>query len=339
MVRDITVRHAGSDQIKSDFRGKDIVSLDQFDIESLALLFQVVPRMRAIAINSRPSDILSGILASLIFYEPSTRTRCSFEAAINQLGGRAMVIENPQQFSSFAKGESLEDAICTYEAYCDLIVLRHREDGAALRAANVATRVPVFNAGDGTREHPTQALLDLFTVYEQHERLDGLTGLFVGDIKHGRTVHSLLKGLSLFPRNTAYLMSPTELALDFDHLKELQRLGLTIKAIEDQNRMPNHCDFIYCTRIQKERMSLEVYDRVKDNFIITSVFMRHFSDPKMILMHPLPRVNEIHTEVDADPRAVYLTSQIRNGMYVRMALAALVFDQIPKEWEIPGLPE
>ena len=190
--------------------------------------------MSEIAYNAQPCNYLLGNIATLLFYEPSSRTRGSFDAATKQLGGQTIVVENPQQFSSVAKGESFGDTIKTFEAYCDIIVLRHPEVGSALKAARAAQFVPIINAGDGIGEHPTQALLDLYTIYEKIGTLSGIKGLFVGDIKNGRTVHSLLKGLSLYKNNTVYLLSPEQLKLQRPLFEQLTGSGLfsVLRAIE-----------------------------------------------------------------------------------------------------------
>ena len=315
--------------LKEQFLGKDILSLDKFDIPSLLKLFSTTDHMKFLASNSIPSDILKGTITTLLFYEPSSRTFGSFAAAIKRLGGATVDIVNPQQNSSVAKGETLEDTIRTFEAYSDLIVIRHPEKGAAQKAADAAFFIPIINAGDGVGEHPTQALLDLYTIYEKFGGLDNLTGLFVGDLLNGRTVHSLLKGLSLFKGNTVYLLSPQLLKLTPSAIRDLERHGLNIKEIRSEKEIPTKTDFWYWTRVQKERFTdVAAYEKVKKTFIITPELLKKYAGQKMIIMHPLPRVGEIDTRVDADPRAVYLRSQVSNGMYIRMALVSLVLGKI-----------
>lgn len=316
------------EKIKGNFKGKDIVALGQFDRGSLEKLFKATAKMRKIALNARPSRILGGNIVVLLFYEPSSRTRGSFDAAIKQLGGQTVVVENPQQFSSVAKGETFEDTIRTFEAYSDAIVLRHPVTGSARRAAEVARHVPIINAGDGIGEHPTQACLDLYTIWEHTGRLSGLKGLVAGDVLNGRTVHSLIEGLSLYKDNQLYLLSPEELRLSKDDLARF-RQKVRIVEIEDVRQIPKDCDFWYWTRVQKERFeNEEAYKKVNNKFVVTKEFLGEHGNTHMILMHPLPRVGEIVEEVDGDPRAVYLRSQIRNGMYVRMALLGLVLGRI-----------
>jgi aspartate carbamoyltransferase catalytic subunit len=319
-------------KIDGNFRGADILSLEQFDPTSIGKLFNVTSKMSKIAYNAQPCNYLVGNIATLLFYEPSTRTRGSFDAATKQLGGQTIVVENPQQFSSVAKGESFGDTIKTFEAYCDVIVLRHPEVGSAMRAAKAAEAVPIINAGDGIGEHPTQALLDLYTIFEKIGTLSGIKGLFAGDIKNGRTVHSLLKGLSLYKNNTVYLLSPEQLKLQRPLFEQLTKAGLKIIEITSENDIDKECNFWYWTRVQKERFEdKEEYERIKHSFIATPQLMQEHGNKNMILMHPLPRVGEITEDVDKDPRAVYLRNQIRNGMYVRMALLGLVLGKIDPE--------
>jgi aspartate carbamoyltransferase len=318
------------EELKGDFEGKHIISFDQFDPQSLEILFALARQMRDIAQTAQPCRLLEGNLVTLLFYEPSSRTMASFDGAVKQLGGNTIVVTNPQQFSSVAKGETFVDTIRTFEAYCDAIVLRHPETGSAKKAANVAKHVPVINAGDCIGEHPTQALLDLFTILEHAETLAGLKGLVAGDLLNGRTVHSLLKGLALYPGNTIYLLAPHELRLSPTDSSLLEKKGVKFVEIASPEEIPADCNFWYWTRVQKERFpDLASYEQLNNRFVVTqSMFDRYASD-RTILMHPLPRVGEIEEAVDEDPRAVYLRSQIRNGMYVRMALLSLVLGKAP----------
>jgi aspartate carbamoyltransferase catalytic subunit len=312
--------------INGNFTGKDIVSLDQFSTEDLHVLFLLANEMKRIAVNKEPSNILAGHIISLLFFEPSSRTFGSFAAAVKRLGGQTLDIQNPETVSSVSKGETFEDTIRTFEAYSNAIVLRHKVAGSAKLAAETATTVPVINAGDGNNEHPTQTLLDLYTMYEQFGRLNNLTGLFAGDPLNSRTIHSLLRGLSLFANNTVYLLSPEQLRLTRSDFIYWSSRGLRIIEITCEKEIPANCDFWYWTRIQRERFAtIEEYnDVVKDKFVVTPQLLHTHARKDMILMDPLPRVGTIDTEVDADERAVYLRSQIRNGLYTRMALLALL---------------
>ena len=281
--------------------------------------------MKRLAKNAMPSNILKGNLVTLLFYEPSSRTRGSFDAAVKQLGGNTIVVENPQQFSSVSKGETLEDTIQVFESYTDAIVIRHPDSGTAEKAAKSAKFVPIINAGDGVGEHPTQALLDMYTIHEHTGRLDNLIGVAGGDIKNGRTIHSLMRGLSIFKNNTIYLLSPTILKLSKKELAEYRKRGLTIHEIQSMDEIPKTANFWYWTRVQKERFKNPVeYKKVNNMFVVTKDNFQKLAGKKTILMHPLPRVGEITTDVDNDNRAVYLKTQVRNGMYIRMALIALV---------------
>ncbi len=322
---------SGPEKINGNFRGKDILSMDQFDTRSLNLLFDVTRNMREIAVNAEPCDVLKGKQAVLLFYEPSSRTRGSFDAAMKQLGGQTIVIEDPQHFSSVAKGETLEDTIRTFEAYSDLIVLRHDKTGSLQKAADIAESVPLVNAGDGGQgEHPTQGLLDLYTINQHTERLDNLTGVIAGDLLMGRTVKSLIRGLALYPGNRLFLLSPEKIRLPREDFEEFSRRGVELTEIDNTEDIPPDTDFWYWTRVQKERYldNLEEYEEVKNRFVVNQELLDRYAGEKTILMHPLPRVGEITEEVDKDKRAVYLESQIRNGMYVRMALLSLVLGKI-----------
>lgn len=316
-------------KINGNFNGKDIISLDQFAPHDLTILFKHTKKMKTIAVNAKPSTLLKGNIVTLLFYEPSSRTYGSFGAAIKQLGGQTIDILNPQQFSSVSKGETFEDTIRVFEAYCDAIVIRDKTVGQAKRAAEAASFVPVINAGDGIGEHPTQALLDMFTIFEKHKRLNKLTGVLAGDLLNGRTVHSLIRGLSLYPGNKLYLLSPKELKLAKEDLEEFKKRKIEIIEIFSEKDMPKNADFWYWTRVQKERFANEkAYDKVKNTFILTKQLVDEYAGKNTIFMHPLPRVGEITTEIDDDPRAQYLRSEIRNGMYIRMALIALVLGKI-----------
>lgn len=320
---------AEAERINGNFKGKDILSLSQFDPKSIQKLFTLTSSMADIGKNAKPSDILKGNIATLLFYEPSSRTFGSFSAAIKQLSGQTIDILDPMHFSSVAKGETLEDTIRVFEAYCDVIVMRHPETGSAAKAAQAASFVPIINAGDGIGEHPTQALLDLYTIYEKFGRLENLTGVFAGDILNGRTVHSLLLGLTQYKGNTFYLLSPEELKLSREDFTFYKKTGLNLIEITSEKDMPKNADFWYWTRVQKERFKdLATYEKVKNRFIVTNKLLAERGNTDMILMHPLPRVGEILPEVDADPRSVYLRSEIRNGMYIRMALIALILGKI-----------
>lgn len=317
-------------KIDGDFRGKDIVSFDQFSPHDLRILFALTGDMKRIAVNGTSSHLLAGMLVSLLFFEPSSRTFGSFAAAVKRLGGQTIEIQNPASVSSVSKGESFEDTIRVFEAYSNALVLRHPLAGSAKVAAETARAVPVINAGDGSNEHPTQTLLDLYTLYERFGRLDHLVGLLAGDPLNSRTLHSLMRGLSLFENNTVYLLSPRQLQLSRDEFRYLNARGLNIIEITSERDIPRGCHFWYWTRVQKERFaSVEEYHAaMQDSFVVTPALLDRYASHDMILMDPLPRVNSVDPAVDGDERAVYLRSQIRNGLYTRMALLALVLGKV-----------
>ncbi|HKV89017.1 MAG TPA: aspartate carbamoyltransferase [Candidatus Dormibacteraeota bacterium] len=261
---------------------------------------------------------LAGQVMAALFYEPSTRTRLSFEAAMLRLGGQAMGTDNAREFSSAAKGETLEDTIRIVSGYADVIVLRHNEEGAARRAAAVST-VPIINAGDGPGQHPTQALLDLYTIRDELNRIDGIRIAMVGDLANGRTVRSLTYLLSKFRDIKVWFVAPPAVAMRPDLKTHLDEHHVPWVETEDLDSVLPEVDVVYQTRIQKERFAdPETYNAVRGVYRIDRRalgLMRKYA----IVMHPLPRVDEIDPEVDSDPRAAYFR-QARNGLQVRMAL-------------------
>lgn len=316
----------GVGKIDGDFTGKNIVSLDQFTAEDLRRLFLLIGDMKRIVLHNESSRVLAGMLVSLLFFEPSSRTFGSFAAAVKRLGGQTIEVQNPETVSSVSKGESFEDTIRVFGAYVDAIVLRHPLAGAAHRAALISEGVPIVNAGDGNNEHPTQTLLDLYTLYEKFGRLDHLKGLLVGDALNSRTIHSLLRGLSLFPANTIYILAPAPLRLRQEDRAYFVSRGVEVIEIASEREIPRDCQFWYWTRIQKERLASEaMYQGIAEtNLVATPCLLQEYAGKDTILMDPLPRVNSVDPAVDADERAVYLRSQIRNGVYTRMALLALI---------------
>jgi aspartate carbamoyltransferase catalytic subunit len=283
-----------------------------------ALIEQLLERAAAFEEASDIEARLPGQLLANVFYEPSTRTRFSFEAAMHRLGGQVLSAENATRASSAAKGESLEDAIRVISGYAQGIVLRHPEVGAADRAAQVAT-VPVINAGDGTGHHPTQALLDLYTMKKELGRLDHLRVGLAGDLRNGRTVRSLALLLSRFPGNELVLISPPALRMGEDVVGLLHQAQQGVRETEDLVGAIAGLDVLYQTRIQTERFeSSEEYERHRGVYVVTLEVMRRLPE-HAILMHPLPRLDEIDPLVDADPRAAYFR-QARNGLWARMAV-------------------
>lgn len=306
--------------LRSSFYGRDIVSVKQFARDDLDYLFRTADEMRGIARRVGTTDLLKGYVLANLFYEPSTRTSSSFIAAMARLGGAVIPIHGVQ-YSSVSKGESLPDTIRTLECYADVIVLRHPEVGASEVAARYANK-PVISAGDGVGEHPTQGLLDLYTIYSELGRIDGLHIAMVGDLKNGRTVHSLARLLRLYDTRLTFV-SPDILRLPRAVADELVASGRPIQEIERVEDVIADADVLYVTRVQKERFAdLRQYEAVRDYYEITPETMAR-AKKKMALMHPLPRVGEIHYDVDDDPRAAYFR-QMQNGLYIRMALLAAV---------------
>ncbi|MBF8282636.1 MAG: pyrB [Anaerolineales bacterium] len=300
--------------------GQHILSVAQFARADLEYIFAVAEDMRTMVERVGTFDLLKGKILANLFYEPSTRTSSSFTAAMERLGGSVIPI-NEVRYSSVAKGESLPDTVRTLECYADVIVLRHPETGSAAIAAQYA-RKPIINAGDGIGEHPTQALLDLFTLREELGTIDGLTVTMLGDLKYGRTVHSLAKLLSLFNVKVHYV-SPDILRMPADLMAQLAEKGLPQAEHSTLDGVLPETDVLYVTRVQKERFeNLDEYESVKNAYIISPETMA-CAKPKMALMHPLPRVGEISPGVDSDPRAAYFR-QMEYGLYVRMALLAMV---------------
>lgn len=311
-------------KINGSFAGKDIVSLDQFSSSDIKKVISLAKKLKPLREKSKPSKILAGKIITLLFYEPSSRTFSSFASAAQQLGAGIIPIQDAKTASSVYKGETLPDTIHTLESYSDVIVIRHPQNGSAQEAATAGS-VPIINAGDGTNEHPTQTLLDLYTIFEHTKKLDNLTGLLSGDMLNGRTVKSLIRALALFKGNTLYLLSPEKLKLSREEFKDLGKRGVKLIEITKESEIPKNADFWYWTRVQKERFTNEKdYVAVKNKFILTPEVVKNYAGKKTIFMHPLPRVGEIETSVDKDPRAVYLSEQMRNGVYIRMALLALV---------------
>jgi len=302
------------------FYGKDILSVSQFPRDRLEYVFAVAKEMRALVERIGTFDLLKGKILANLFYEPSTRTSSSFFAAMERLGGSVIPI-NEVRFSSVTKGESLEDTVRTLECYADVIVLRHYEVGAAAAAAAVAEK-PVINAGDGVGEHPTQALLDLFTIVQELRRVDGLTVTLLGDLRYGRTVHSLARLLSPFDVRIHYV-SPELLRMPPALVEEVGTHGIPQTEHTDLDEVLPGTDVLYVTRVQKERFEDPAdYEAVAGSYVIDRRTMERAKE-RMIVMHPLPRVKEIAREVDRDPRAAYFR-QMAYGLFVRMALLAMV---------------
>jgi len=308
------------DQRTAPWYGKDIISVKQFSRSDLEYIFAVAHEMRVMVERVGTFDLLKGKILASIFYEPSTRTSSSFVAAMQRLGGSVINISEVR-YSSVAKGESLPDTIRTLECYADVVVIRHPELGSAAKAAEAAHK-PVINAGDGVGEHPTQALLDAFTIHEELGRMDDLTVTMLGDLKYGRTVHSLSRLMALYNARLHYV-SPDILRMPPEIIAELEAKGVRQTEHATLDKALPETDVLYVTRVQQERFESEqVYNSVKSAFVVDKKIMAG-AKKDMIVMHPLPRVTEISPDFDADPRAAYFR-QMEFGLYVRMALLAMV---------------
>lgn len=303
------------------FRGKDILTAEQFSQEEVWLILNTAERLGDEMKEKKSLDLLRGYLLATLFFEPSTRTRLSFEAAMHRLGGEVISVAQAKTASSAAKGESLTDTARTVEQYCDLIVIRHPQIGSAQEVAQAAS-IPVINAGDGAGQHPTQALLDIYTIWKEYGRLENLTVALVGDLKHGRTVHSLSTLLALFDVRLIFVSPPT-LAMPVEITQRLRARGVEIAESEDLAAAALESDVLYVTRIQRERFEDPTeYEGLKGSYVVDTSLVQGFGE-RTVVMHPLPRVDEISPEVDSYPGAAYFR-QVRNGLYIRMALLSLV---------------
>jgi aspartate carbamoyltransferase catalytic subunit len=298
---------------------KHVVESQQFTVPLLMELFARSRGMERVVARGGSLDYQNRIMATL-FYEPSTRTRFSFEAAMHRLGGRVLSTEHARTFSSEMEGEQVEDSIRIIGSYCDVIVIRHHEAGGAQRAAQVSP-VPVINAGDGAGgQHPTQALLDLYTIYRERS-LDGLSIAFIGELDRGRTVRSLAYLLAKFERVKIFFVSPPELQMKPDILEYLDEHGVRYELASEIDKVIREVDVVYQTRIRPERMTdIQVLKR----YAIDAAVLERMK-PDAIILHPLPRTVELDKAVDDDPRALYFRQAV-NGLYVRMALLTMLLE-------------
>ena len=292
---------------------KDIISIRDLSKEEIIHILNCAKDIE----DNPNSELLKGRVVSTLFFEPSTRTRLSFWSAAQRLGAQVLGFDSPDGTSA-KKGETLSDTIRMAASYSDVIVMRHPNDGAARLAAEIAP-VPVINAGDGTNQHPSQTLLDLYTIQKEFGKLESHTIAFVGDLKYGRTVHSLVKALTHFGAKM-YFVAPETLQMPKYILEDLDSLGIEYTLLNDYREIMGEIDVFYMTRIQRERFpDDEEYEKVKGVYILNKEDVVGKAKEEMIILHPLPRVNEIAVEVDDDPRAAYF-AQAQYGVYVRMAL-------------------
>jgi aspartate carbamoyltransferase catalytic subunit len=304
----------------SEFRGRDILSIRDFSRADIQLVLRAAKKMVPVALGERRSRSLEGKILATLFYEPSTRTRLSFESAMARLGGRIVGFSGPEG-TSVQKGETLADTVRMVEAYGDAIVLRHPHEGAARLAAEF-TEKPVINAGDGAGQHPTQTLLDLYTIWDEKGAIEGQNVVLVGDLRYGRTVHSLTYALAELGAHLTFVSPPT-LEMPREILEHVKERGLSFRMAHKLHEVIRDADVLYVTRIQKERFpDPQEYEAVMGSYRIDADLLR---DAKrgLIIMHPLPRVMEIAPEVDRTKHAVYF-KQAFNGVPVRMALLDLI---------------
>ena len=293
-------------------KNRSLVSIDDFTSDEVLKILDLAAEFE----KNPVSRLLEGKVIATLFFEPSTRTRLSFESAINRLGGKIVGFSEAGA-TSLAKGESLHDTIKMVSSYSDLIVMRHPIEGSARYASEIAS-VPVINAGDGTNQHPTQTMLDLYSIRKTQGTLNNLNVFMVGDLKYGRTVHSLMMAMSRW--NTTFnFISPEELKMPEEFKIYLENLGLKYYEHLDFTDIISRADIIYMTRVQRERFSDPIeYEKVKNVYVLKNSMLAN-TKPNMRILHPLPRVNEIHTDVDSNPKAYYF-EQALNGVYTRQAI-------------------
>ena len=305
----------------SNLKGKDILHANQFSKKDIDAIIKNASYFEKELKRRGSLNLLKGKILATLFFEPSTRTRLSFETAMQRLGGGVISVASAES-SSAAKGETVADTSRTVAQYADAIVIRHPRLGSAKEAAD-AVSIPVINAGDGAGQHPTQALLDIYTIYKELGSLRNLTVAMVGDLKYGRTVHALAELLSLFQARL-YFVSPDLLRMPDEITSSLKEKGIEVIETDDMFKAASESSLIYMTRIQKERFGdLSEYERVKGSYIINRAFLDRLKK-KVTILHPLPRIDEISTDVDEYSGAAYFR-QMRNGVFVRMTLLSMIF--------------
>lgn len=298
---------------------RDLISINDFSKDEYLKIMQLAADFEA----NPNQELLKGKVIATLFFEPSTRTRLSFETAISRLGGRIIGFADPDSTSA-TKGETLHDTIKMVSNYADLIVMRHPLEGAARYAAEVSP-VPVINAGDGSNQHPTQTLLDMYSILKTQGTLDNLNIFMVGDLKYGRTVHSLLMAMSEFENPIFNFIAPTVLEMPDEYKLFLREKGIKYYEHKEFNDIVSAADIIYMTRVQKERFSDPIeYEQVKNVYILRNAMLEK-TKPTVKVLHPLPRVNEIHTDVDSNEKAYYF-DQARNGVFTREAIISYIMN-------------
>ncbi len=303
-----------------DFHNRDVISIRDFSKDELLHILKITQKIE----SEKFPDLLKGKVMASAFFEPSTRTRLSFEAAMHRLGGSVIGFSEPTT-TSLEKGETLSDTIKIIDGYCDILVMRHPEAGSVHNAAEIANN-PVINAGDGANEHPTQTFVDLYTILKAHGTIENLNIGFLGDLKYGRTVHSLAYALSHF-KNKLYFISNKSLRMPEEYLKELASSNVTFVEEEDLSKVSKELDILYVTRIQKERfLDANEYEQAKKSYLLDKTLLKS-AKPTLKILHPLPRVDEIDPSLDKEPQSIYF-EQARNGVPVRMALLGLLLGKL-----------
>lgn len=301
---------------------KNIISIKNFTKNQILEILEKAKNLKEFP----KTNLIENKIVATLFFEPSTRTRLSFTSASFKIGGKVLGFDSPDA-TSLKKGESLRDTIKVIEGYSDVIIMRHLRDGAAKFASDIST-VPIINAGDGSNEHPSQTLLDLYTIKDKFENIDNLTTAFIGDLKYGRTVHSLTEALSKFSGQKFYFIAPKEIQIPLEIQKELDSKKIPYELLSDYKKILKKVDVLYMTRIQKERFEdSNLYEKVKNSFEISKKTILGNCKETMIILHPLPRVNEISIDLDDTKHALYF-QQAKNGVQVREAMIGISLDKI-----------
>lgn len=313
------------EKINCKFSGKDILDASQFSSKDIEIVFKTADEMKKLVTSKGGSKILKHKVMAPLFFEPSSRTFSSFSAGMLRLDGDVIPLPN-MGTTSVVKGESFEDTIKVFSSYSDILVIRHPEKGSVAKAAEI-TDLPVINAGDGISEHPTQGLYDLYTINETLGKTNNLNIVFFGELGRYRPVNSLAKLASLYPNNKISFVSPDEGKISSDLREYLNSKKAKFSEHSNIENVIGDADILYVTRVKKEFMSEELYKKIQGKYVVDRKTLAKMKKKSMI-MHALPRIDEISVEIDPDPRAVYLRSQVKNGMYVRMALLALVLGKV-----------
>ncbi|OGG26818.1 aspartate carbamoyltransferase [Candidatus Gottesmanbacteria bacterium RIFCSPLOWO2_01_FULL_39_12b] len=311
--------------MKNDFFGKDVISVNDYSREDLELLFSRTNEMKKLVEERGGDERLKRKMMAALFYEPSSRTFSSFISAMQRLGGGIIPL-NGMTNTSVAKGETLEDTARVFSAYVDVLVIRHSQAGSLATAAKYCSK-PIINAGEGaTGEHPTQAFIDLFTIKKIFGRIEGLHFLIIGDLAHYRPTNSLMMALTNFKNITLTLATPKQVPIQ-DYVRKFLKVSkISFSETSEFDKLLPEVDVLYVTRVKKEYMSESLYREIQGSYIVNNSLVKKMKK-KSLIMHCLPRIDEIDKEVDDDPRSVYFRDQLQNGLYVRMALLDLVLNK------------